>query len=91
MECREVDPDLRYGGEIFHWQIKNELAESQTGIVVTFSSLWFRIQNMAYFYDSFQIIFYSSGFSHVAELRVQQDRTHGVLQPNDRQGTPRPP
>lgn len=71
-------------------QIKNELVESQTGIVVIFSLL-FRIQNMACFYDSFQILFYSLGFSHVAELRVQQDRTQGVLQPNDRHATPTPP
>lgn len=75
---------------VFHLQIKNELVESQTGIVVIFSLL-FRIQNMPCFYDSFQIIFYSLGFSHVAELRVQQDRTQGVLQHNDRHATPTPP
>lgn len=53
-------------------QIKNEFVESQTGIVVIFSLLWFRIQNMACFYGSFQIIFYSLGFFHVAELEFSK-------------------
>lgn len=53
-------------------QIRNEVAESQAGFVVTFSLLWLRIQNMASFYDSFQITFYSLGFSHVTELEISK-------------------
>lgn len=30
--------------------------------------LWFRIQNMTCFYDSFQIVFYILGFSYFVEL-----------------------